>query len=180
MRFNKLFCLGLLATAAFSSCGKPFSGNYTGLSSNASTVANSGATNGTYSYSQYNTYAAQGTIQGQVSLSLSQNGDIVSGTYTDKTTNETGSFNAVSTSSNSLQNITLSLQMNSGSTTNSYANMGATTASYCYSNSAVNSYVGTLSSTDNGKQISGTLNATGVNAANSMCANKSLQLYRSN
>lgn len=186
---NKKLLMVVMGSLALSACGKNnYNGTYTGYETSAASAAqttNTGMQQGGY-YPQQN----MGGGTGIVTLTLKQDGDIVSGTYATQVSNSgyntgygnagssngSGTFSASSQKSNSLDNVQLAITY--GSVTGSagsyspYGNTGGTTCILS----------GNLQSSNDGKSLSGTLNMIGggqqYSPYGSACSSKTLMLNR--
>jgi len=171
MKTKQNIILGFIAAVTvLSGCGRnDYNGTYEGFE----TSAQQGATNG-------QVYGVNMVQPEPVTLSISQNGETVSGTYTAKNSGVQGTFMASANSSNRLDNVRLTLnQSNNVNNPNGFNNFGTTQGAYC-----PGLYTGTLNSEDDARRLQGVLTMYGTTTANvgmgfnSLCGGKKLDLSK--
>ncbi len=174
MKKKQNIILGFVAAVAvLSGCGRnDYNGTYEGYETSTQT----GAANG-------QVYGMNTVQPDYVTLTLSQNGETVSGNYTAKNSGVQGTFMASANSANRLDNVRLTLsQTNNVSNPNGFNNFGINQGAYC-----PGLYTGTLTAADDARRLNGTLTMYGAttqantgNYYNSLCSGKTLDLSKSN
>jgi hypothetical protein len=168
-----LLAVASLLAIGLSGCGKEnYQGTYTGYDvASASTTAPTGTTG--YNPNTPPVNQAPRTV----TLTLSNNGDLVSGTYTAAATNQfNGGYSTYNSGFSTGATYTFSASSStSGQLTNVTMIPSASTGGSSYSSCALQ---GSLSSSDKGQSITGTLSPFGY--ANSGCTAITINLTRPN